>query len=122
MLEGIRGRFPAVIWTLVAVALVAGGWLVARQPTGRSIQDELASHIVIKFEDTGDEIKMVRGMFEREMMARGIAGTADAAVGITNPKTGKPTGFPADRDYWNQIVAAAKELQNSKPKGVPASR
>ena len=120
MLAKIRERSPALLWIIIVVLLAAGGLLMARRPASQSAQQDMASHIVIRFEDTGDEIKMVRGMFERQMMARGIAGPVNPAEGITNPTTGKPTGFPVDKEYWEGLVRAANALRKDQPPGGPA--
>ncbi len=104
MLTKIQERSPVVAWAVVGSLLLAGAWLVVRSLTKSSMHADLAGPLIIRFEDTGEQIEMIRGMFEQDMLGRASAGPVDPAVGVFNPKTGKPTGFPVDREYWISLV------------------
>lgn len=65
--------------------------------------DRMVELVTIKFVDTGDEIQIPRGRLDKELRGRG--GSLNPEEGIINPKTGKPTGFPFDKDEWSQWIA-----------------
>lgn len=65
--------------------------------------DRMVEMVTIKFVDTGDEIQMPRGRLDKELRGRG--GTLNPEEGLINPKTGKPTGFPFDKDEWGDWIA-----------------
>jgi hypothetical protein len=97
------------VLALVAIVLLVRAFTAA-PPTA-----DLATEVIIRYEDSGDEVKMPRGQFERELLARlHQKEPIDPAVGLTNPKTGKPTGFPADRDFWNKMIDDVKKMKAQK--------
>ena len=65
--------------------------------------DRMVELVTIKFVDTGDEIQIPRGRLDKELRGRG--GSLNPEEGIINPKTGKPTGFPFDKDEWSEWIA-----------------
>lgn len=65
--------------------------------------DRMVELVTIKFVDTGDEIQMPRGRLDKELRGRG--GSLNPEEGVINPKTGKPTGFPFDKDEWSEWIA-----------------
>ncbi len=104
MADGKRNRVTVI---LAVVAIVLAGWLLVRSLTSEPPRDSveyLSTELTIRCDDTGEEWEMNRGMLERELYTR--PGVLDPNQGLTNPKTGKPTGFPASRAKdWDQVIA-----------------
>ncbi len=107
-----------VMWAVFAalavlmVIVILWGLRASRSPAA-----DLASEVTVRFDDTGEDLKMTRGQIERALIARIFQpGPIDPAVGLTNPKTGKPTGFPADREYWNRLIEEAKKAADQNKK------
>ena len=103
MAEGGRNKFTIV---LVCVAVALAGWLLTRtflkDPPRESVE-YLSQDVTIRCEETGDEWAMSRGVLERDLYLR--QGMIDPAQGIPNPNTGKPTGFPVNKEKeWNQVI------------------
>jgi hypothetical protein len=109
MLRKIQETSPALMWMIVGVLLTVGVYLIVRQFTLQSSQEALGAEVIIRFEDTGEEIKLQRGRLERLMLEQGVNEALDPTKGLINPKTNKPTGFPINRDYWNQLVHAVND-------------
>lgn len=103
------------MWIVFGVLTVIALGLMLRAFTSGSDIEELTSDVVIRYEDTGDEVKMNRGQFERALLARlHQKELIDAAVGLENPKTGKATGFPVDRAFWNKMIEDVKTMKAQK--------
>lgn len=116
---------PWAGWALAGVILV--GSIVMFFRIGRGGEDYTADRmteiVTIKFADTGDTIEMPRGRLVQELAMR--AGQLDPGTGITNPKTGQPTGFLYDKGEWDRIVAdinSAKEELKKGPSGNTGSK
>ena len=109
MIGKLKQRSPAAAWALVVALLGVGAYIAARPFLSASSQESLGADVVIRFEDTGDEMRIQRGRFERMMLEQGVEAPLDPSKGINNPKTNKPTGFPVDREYWNGLVNAVNE-------------
>lgn len=104
-----RKSITLIVLGVLAVAAVAVGIRALTSNSASEVQS-LSAEVPVHFDDTGDEIKMNRGQIERSVLARIFhPGPIDAAVGLTNPKTGKPTGFPVDRAYWDRLIEEAKK-------------
>ncbi|MBL8745207.1 MAG: hypothetical protein JNK58_02505 [Phycisphaerae bacterium] len=100
-----------ISWIIFAVLALVAAVLAVRAMTGgaKSEIQDLAASVTIRYEDTGDETQMNRGIFERALLARlHQSAPIDASIGLTNPKTGKPTGFPKDRELWNAAIEDLK--------------
>ena len=96
-------KYPMVGWGLAAVLLIGAAFLLVRS---RGVeQQELAETITIRCAETGKEWKMTRGAVEKQLMMRPYPINPDE--GLTNPDTGKPTGFPVD--HWKEMVHVLNE-------------
>ncbi|MFN9972478.1 MAG: hypothetical protein ACK58T_21570, partial [Phycisphaerae bacterium] len=62
----------------------------------------LSQEVTVRFMDTGDEIKLSRGEFEKQL--RMVSGNLTKDTGIPNPKTGKPTGVLVATREWEETV------------------
>src|SRR5262245_5375252 len=105
---------PMLGWVVAGVFLLAAAVLAYRSFRGvggdpyalaRTTQD-----IVIKDRETGEEWTMKRGRVEQILWDRGDK--LDPNVGIPNPKTGKPTGFPKS-DWEATIERIRKEREDA---------
>ncbi|HPO92846.1 MAG TPA: hypothetical protein PL072_05170 [Phycisphaerales bacterium] len=96
-------KYPMVGWGLAALLLIGAAFLLVRS---RGVeQQELAETITIRCSETGKEWKMTRGAVEKQLMMRPYPINPDE--GLTNPDTGKPTGFPVD--HWKEMVHILNE-------------
>jgi hypothetical protein len=97
---------PAIGYGIAgAVLLVAVVIAVVRLDLGGSGPRIATNRITVRFEDTGEEMEFDKVLIERGLRDR--TPPLDASVGIVNPKTDKPTGFPKDRDWWKQAIDRA---------------
>lgn len=116
---------PVVGWSVAIVAVVIAGYLLVRSLIARSPYDpsRMTQDVVIRFTDTGDEITMTRGRFEREL--RGLGKSLTVNEGIINPKTGKPTGFLVAVDEWKETVERLNQeradIQSASPWGATSA-
>jgi hypothetical protein len=95
---------PWLGWGVAIVVLAFAIWNTLRGPSGGSVYspESMREMVTIKFTDTGDEIEIPRGRLDKELRGRGS--TVDPAQGLTNPKTGQPTGFPYDKRDWQGMI------------------
>lgn len=107
MLERVR-RFmnskPWLGWVFAALMLVVS-LLLYNRLSGRGETysvDRMSEVLTIKCAETGEEWTMSRGMMEKELRNRGAS--LDPSEGLTNPKTGKRTGFPFSKSSWEETV------------------
>jgi|GEM_PF-591602 len=108
MLSGLREKMnksPWMGWAFAGVLLLASLFMFFRS---RSSIDpyspaRMQETVVIKFTDTGEEVEMTRGNLDREMRRSGDK--LDSTKGVLNPKTGQYTGFPFDKNDWDQMIA-----------------
>ena len=101
---------PAVGWSVAAIALLVAAYSLFRFGFGTNGPYDprrLQQDVVIRFTDTEEEIKLPRGRFEAMLRERGKA--INPSEGLTNPKTGKPTGFLVAKDEWEE---ACLRIQN----------
>lgn len=96
---------PLVGWSVAGAALAFAGFTLFRFGFGsegpydpRRLQQE----VVIHFTDTNEDLKMPRGQFEAMLRQRGKK--LNPQEGITNPATGKPTGFLVAKYDWEETV------------------
>ena len=102
---------PWIGWVALAVMLSIAGYLVARQFLAQDQAAVLAQDVTLRYEDTGTEQQVNRGQFESLLMQLSARGELRLDEGMTNPATGKKTGYPVDRQYWEQIVTAVLEAR-----------
>ena len=93
---------PRLGWLFAAMLLIVVVFLVVqtRAKPGQYSYERMAQDIRIRCSETGEEWTMPRGRLEADLLAR--AGKLDASVGVTNPKTGRPTGFPINE--WQETI------------------
>lgn len=115
---------PAVGWTVAGVAIAFALFMLWRSLRSDSPygQARLAETVTVRFTDTGEEVKLMRADFERQL--RSVPGKLDLSAGIVNPKTGKPSGVLVATREWEEVVQRINEerdwaTQNS-PFGTPA--
>lgn len=95
---------------LLVVALLLGAFLIFRTFVGASDPysvDKLSEDVSIRCDETGKEWTINRGRMERLLRTRynGEDGLVDPLEGIVNPDTGKPTGFPVNRESdWDATI------------------
>ena|SRR5690606_33945952 len=104
-LREITQEKPWVAWVAVAVLVLVAGWVLLRFTGGEASPtsvEYLTREVTIRCNETGKEWSMPRGRLEKELLLRGTP--LDPSVGLTNPDTGRPTGFPVDRDEWERTI------------------
>ena len=94
-----------VLITLAVVAIALGGVFIYRSianaPPGSP--ESLTKDVTVRCTDTGEEWTMSRGRIEQALYMR--PGMIDPAEGLTNPETGKPTGFPTNKSRdWDEVI------------------
>lgn len=106
---------PWIGWAVAGVILLTSALFFWRSRGGNDpySPDRITELVTIKFTDTGEEITMRRGRMELEL--RGRKGTLDSTTGITNPKTGAPTGFLYNKDDWE---ATCKRLNDENERAA----
>jgi hypothetical protein len=60
--------------------------------------DQLSETVTLVCRETDEEFEMPRGRMEQDLWTRPLP--LDPSVGLTNPKTGRPTLFP--KSEWEQ--------------------
>ncbi|MEO0482268.1 MAG: hypothetical protein AAF138_01455 [Planctomycetota bacterium] len=109
---------PLIGWSAAALFAVAVVVLLYIRLGGNSTYsvERMTEMVTIKCTETGEEWIMPRGRMEKELRLRG--GAIDASVGLTNPTTGQPTGFPFDAGSWRETV----ERLNREAEAARAAR
>lgn len=105
---------PWIGWLVAGVLLLVGLYFVVSGFRSQNPTEALAQSIVLRYEDTGDEQTVNRGQFESLLVQLANRGELRVDEGMTNPKTGKKTGFPVDRAYWNRIVPQILEARAAR--------
>lgn len=101
---------PWIGYTVVVVLLVAGVFAFLRfvnTADPRSVE-RLGQMVTVRDRDTGDEWTVNRGRMELALIQQSAKGPLDPKVGLTNPKTGKPSGFPTDNS-WEETIKRINE-------------
>jgi hypothetical protein len=93
---------PWLGWAIAVLLLVAGAVVYFRFNPSRTEYSlaRMTEDVTIRCSETGKEWKMPRGRMEAELLGR--SGQIDPTLGITNPDTGRPTGFPVTE--WESTV------------------
>ncbi|MBS0187665.1 MAG: hypothetical protein JSS51_06320 [Planctomycetes bacterium] len=101
-------------WSIAGIAILFALFTVYRYGfAGDGPYDprRLQQEVVIHFTDTGEDLKMPRGQFEAMLRERGKS--LNPNQGITNPATGKPTGFLVAKHEWEETVQRIKAEADS---------
>lgn len=112
---------PWAGWAIaLAIAGVAAYLYFFRSPDSSSYSPEaMTEMLTIRYSDTDTTEKIPRGRLNRTLRERK---TLDPSEGITNPATGKPTGFLVDEKEWSGMLDRIKKerdsFQNSGKQGV----
>lgn len=92
----------------MVVALLIGAavavYLVRRPGGGAESQARLLENITIRCSETGQEWEMPRGKMVSGLRSASANGKLDPGMGLVNPTTKKPTGFPVNREEWNALI------------------
>lgn len=105
-IRDVMQQKPWIGWAVALVLFAVSAFLIIRgnRGSGGSYSPERLREIVtIRYSDTGDEVKIGRGEFERRLRLEST-GVIDVTKGLTNPKTQQPTGFLVDADGWKSTV------------------
>lgn len=100
---------PLLGWIVAAILMLGAAFLLWRQLSGGEAV-ELGQTVTIRDSETGETWEMTRGAMEKELYMRTYP--VDPNEGLTNPKTGKKTGFPVDdwKATITRINAERKDL------------
>lgn len=91
---------------IALVAAVVGGavvYLFMRPSVDVYSTQSMGENVTLRDAETGDEWQMNRGLMMQELMLRANAKRLNEKEGIVNPKTGKPNGFPVNRE-WEKTI------------------
>lgn len=120
----IRDTFqkPWVGGLLMVLILGAAAYMFVRGRIagGSNAVERLAAPITMKDSETGEEWQMSRGKLISALRGASASGRLDAKHGVTNPKTGKATGFPVDRNEWEDLIRQLNEERDAynKSRGI----
>lgn len=103
-LRDLLQKSPWVGWGLAAVFLLMSVVLYMRLTKDHNAYstERMSEIVTIKCIETGDEWEMTRGLMEQQLRRRGVQ--LNPEEGIVNPKTGRPTGFPFNKDEWRKTI------------------
>ena len=109
-------KSPWLGWALAIVLLLGGGLMYYRLRPGAAAYSlaRMTQDVTIRCTETGKEWTMPRGRMEKELFGR--SGQLDPSVGLTNPDTGRSTGFPVD-DWKETVERINAEKQALSQKG-----
>jgi len=115
---------PVVGWSVAGVAVLFAVVVLWRSLRSDNPYDQgkLSQMVTVRFSDTGDEVKLLRGEFERQL--RDTAGELSTGTGIVNPKTGKASGVLVASREWEEVIRRINDerawaKQNSPFGGPP---
>jgi hypothetical protein len=91
---------PMMGWVLASLLMIFAAVMLYMRLGAKTETQQLAENVTIRDAETGETWKMPRGAMEKELYLRPFP--LDPNKGLLNPKTGKPTGFPADA--WKDTV------------------
>ena len=91
---------PMLGWGLAALLMLFAAVMLYTRLASKSESEQLTETVTIRCSETGETWPVLRGVMEKELYLRSYP--LDPNQGLMNPKTGKPTGFPADA--WKQTV------------------
>lgn len=95
---------PWLGWAVAAGFLLLSVVIYTRlsADSGPYSTERMSQTVTIKCIETGEEWEMTRGLMEQQLRRRG--GELSEDEGLVNPSTGRPTGFPFDKDEWRKTV------------------
>lgn len=97
---------PWIGWCVAGVILVVAVVVYFARSSNSSMeygQEYMTQMVTVKFADTGEEMELPRGRFEK-MLRDSAGGELDATKGLINPKTNQPTGFLFNKSDWDKTV------------------
>ena len=97
---------PWVGWALAGVLLLAAVYIYVSRSSPTNVQygqEYMTQMVVVKYADTGDEVEMPRGRFEK-LLRESSQGSLEASKGLINPKTSLPTGFLFNKSDWDKTI------------------
>ena len=97
--EARRGARWA-LWAVLCVALAAGVWFWLRGPLDTDGREFLSAKVRMRNVETGEEVKMVRGLVEAEL--RGMRGQLGEDVTVGAPGPGR--WRMADEGEWVKTI------------------
>ena len=111
-------RYPMAGWALAAVLMLAAAFFVWRNYRSDPIS-QMTEMVTIRCTETGETWQVPRGVLEKQLYQRPFP--VDPNVGVVNPKTGKPTGFPVDdwKTTIERINAERKALRDNQSPPPP---
>ncbi len=113
------GWIVAGVLALVAVYFATSGSRTKQMYT----PDSMTEMLTIRYADTGTEATIPRGRLLRDLLDSND-GKLDPTKGHINPETGKPTGFPFNKELWDGMVAQVnadrERVQNKGRTPAPA--
>lgn len=120
-IRDFMNRSPWLGWVFAAIMLGVSVTIFFKMNGSSDTYspERMTEDVTIRFSDTGDEITMPRGRFEKELRMRG--GAIDPSKGITNPKTNEPTGFLFNKSEWDETVARLNAERDSVAGSKPAA-
>ena len=107
---------PMLGWVLASLLMIAGAFGLYLRLGQKSETDQLTEIVTIRCSETGETWELPRGVMEKELYMRPYP--LDPNQGLTNPHTGKPTGFPVDawKETTARINADRKALADAQDK------
>lgn len=105
--EMLKG--PAVGWGVAGICLAIAMFFFVRSwfTTNPYDLSYLSQTVTVRFVDTDEEITLTRADFEKQL--RESPGPLSATTGITNPKTGKPSGILVATREWEETIERLKQ-------------
>ncbi|MFO0831947.1 MAG: hypothetical protein U0637_08890 [Phycisphaerales bacterium] len=125
-MRSILEKYPWLGWALAGLLLGLSIWLYFARTRGATEYDpdSMKEMLTIRYTDTNETEKIPRGRLDQ--MLRRSGDQIDPSKGITNPKTGQPTGFLVDEDEWSKMIdhinrdkSEAKAASGGKARVVP---
>ena len=98
---------PWIGWAIAGILFAAAIYFYMTRSSAASVQygqEYMTKMVTVKFADTGDEMELPRGRFEK-MIRESSQGALDPTKGIINPKTNQPTGFLFSKSDWDETIA-----------------
>ncbi len=109
-----------VVALLIAAAVAL--YIVRRPGGGAESQARLLENITIRCSETGQEWEIPRGKMVSGLRGASANARLDPSIGLVNPTTKKPTGFPVDRDEWTALIERLNKEREAynKSRGIAA--
>lgn len=114
---------PWVGWAVAAGCLGLAAYFHFGRGSGADLYtpESMTEMVTIKFTDTGEEMEIPRGRLDKMLRERGSK--LDPTQGVTNPKTGQPTGFPFNKNEWEKWIARInKDKEEAGQLKLPAGK